>query len=326
METALLPSLPAATHSAPRAGAPGILNALTVDVEEYYHATIVQEAVRGGARCAFESRVVPAADRLLSLLADHRVTATLFVLGEVAAAHPQLIRRMASLGHEIACHGYSHTRISSLTRQQFRSDIARAKGLLEDLTSEPVVGYRAPDFSLPLDPAWVYDTLAALGFTYDSSVYPIRHDRYGDPSAPRAPYALRTGAASPLVELPVGTLRLMGANLPIGGGGYFRLLPLGFVRWGIRRVNRGEHRPVVFYVHPWELDPDQPSVPMPAAQRFRHYVGLRRTQQKLAALLAAVRFGCVREVYAFVQATGRPRTSGVAAPESESRPRRGPLD
>jgi polysaccharide deacetylase family protein (PEP-CTERM system associated) len=277
---------------------PPIVNALSVDVEDYYHASIFQEATKALGPRRFESRVVAAVDRVLSLLARHHVVATFFVLGEVAAAQPALVRLIASLGHEIACHGYDHSLVSSLSPCQFRASVGKAKHLLEDLTSKAVVGYRAPTFSMSSARSWAYSTLAELGFTYDSSVYPINHDRYGEPSAPRTVHIVYPGPPHPLLEVPIGTLRLLGVNWPIGGGGYFRLLPARLVQWGIHRVNAVESQPVVFYLHPWELDPGQPCVPMSLHHRFRHRVGLRRTEGKLTTLLGATRFSTISGVFA----------------------------
>ena len=272
-----------------------VINALTVDVEEYYHTTIFQEATRG-LSIQRESRVVAATDKLLDLFAVHGATATFFVLGEVAVEHPALVRRIAAAGHEVACHGYGHQLVPCQPPEDFREDVRRAKTLLEDLSGQPVLGYRAPSFSIGAAESWAYDVLLELGFRYDSSSYPIRHDRYGNVRGPRFPYAIRDNGAGRLIEFPIGTTRLLGANLPIGGGGYFRLLPFPVIRWGIGRVNRSEGRPVLFYVHPWEVDRGLPRPPMAWHHRCRHYVGIARTEAKLDALLRGFPFTTVREV------------------------------
>jgi polysaccharide deacetylase family protein (PEP-CTERM system associated) len=272
-----------------------VINALSVDVEEYYHTTIFQEATRRLSNQR-ESRVVAATDRLLNLFAAHRVSATFFILGKVASDHPALVRRIAAAGHEIACHGYDHELVSGQRPEEFREDVHRAKVLLEELAGQPVLGYRAPSFSITPAEPWAYDILLEMGFHYDSSNYPIRHDRYGNARGPRFPYAIRDNGTGRLMEFPIGTTRLLGTNLPIGGGGYFRLLPLPVIRWGIQRTNRSEGAPVLFYIHPWELDRGLPRPPMAWRHRFRHYVGIARTEAKLSALLRGVPFTTVREV------------------------------
>jgi polysaccharide deacetylase family protein (PEP-CTERM system associated) len=272
-----------------------VVNALSIDVEEYYHATLYQEAV-GGVTGGLESRVEASTDRILALLGAARVKATFFVLGEVASAHPRLVRRIATGGHEVACHDYHHTLVFERTPEVFRADVRRARAVLQDVAGQPVTGYRAPSFSIGTGQRWAYAILAEEGFRYDSSVYPIVHDRYGDRVAPRFPHEIwRSGDAS-LVEFPIGTLRCAGVNLPIGGGGYFRLLPGGLVRAGIRRVNTVERQPVMFYFHPWELDPGQPRPAMSWARRFRHYVGQRGHEAKLTRLVGSIPFTTAREV------------------------------
>jgi polysaccharide deacetylase family protein (PEP-CTERM system associated) len=280
-----------------------IANVLTVDVEEYYHAAIFRRGA-GVARAGFASRVEQSMSRLAGLMRAHQARATLFVLGEVAAAHPALLRSLAADQHEIACHGDRHDDVCSLTPDEFRADIRRAKAQIEDVVGQAVIGYRAPNFSIGPAQSWAYQILAEEGFEYDSSLHPIHHDRYGRPDGPRFPYEIWTDGTSSLTEFPIGTVRLCGVNLPIGGGGYFRLLPYGVVSSGIRRVNAREHQPVMFYLHPWELDPGQPRPSMPWHHRFRHYVGLEQEEAKLEQLFTEFRFGTAR---AFLQA----RVSGV---------------
>ena len=275
-----------------------VVNVLSVDVEEYYHATIFREGIGGRAAGSFVSRVEESMDRVLALLADADVRATCFVLGEVAAAHPATVRKIAGEGHEVACHGYRHELVSRQSRQRFRADIGRAKRLLEDISATSVIGYRAPNFSIGVGQTWAYDILIEEGFRYDSSVYPILHDRYGDRDSPRFPYEVRRNRHGGLVEVPIGTTRLLGVNLPIGGGGYFRLLPPALVRGGIKRVNTTEGQPIVFYFHPWELDPDQPRPSMRWRHRFRHYVGLEKEEAKLSRLLRDFRFGTIQRIFA----------------------------
>jgi polysaccharide deacetylase family protein (PEP-CTERM system associated) len=272
-----------------------VVNALSIDVEEYYHATVFQEAVKG-TTAGLESRVQATTERILAILAARGVRATFFVLGEVGDRHPVVVRRIAQEGHEIACHGYDHTLVSQLSPEEFRADVHRSKAVLEEVGGQSVVGYRAPSFSIGPGQRWAYQILAEEGFGYDSSVYPILHDRYGDRMAPRFPYEIWRRGYERLIEVPIGTVRLLGLNLPVGGGGYFRLLPGRLISAGIRRVNAAEGRPIVFYVHPWELDPDQPQPPMAWHRRLRLCMGQRRHEAKLKVLLERVTFGTVREV------------------------------
>jgi polysaccharide deacetylase family protein (PEP-CTERM system associated) len=268
-----------------------------VDVEEYFHAKVFQEGTNG-ARTGLQSRVEASTERVLALLASSGARATFFVLGQVAANHPNLVRKIAGEKHEVACHGDGHELVSRQTPPEFRADVRRAKALLEDITGESVVGYRAPNFSIARAQAWAYEILMAEGFRYDSSLYPIRHDSYGDHDAPRFQHdVLRNGSAR-LIEFPIGTTRLLGVNLPIGGGGYFRLLPMALTRAGIRRVNARERQPVLFYFHPWELDPHQPRPAMPWRNRVRHYIGMAREEKKLARLFHDIKFATIRDVLA----------------------------
>ena len=270
-----------------------VVNALSVDVEEYYHALVFREGT-GGAR--WESRVEASTTQVLELFARHGIRGTFFVLGEVAVAHPRIVRAIARAGHEIACHGYHHELVSGQTPAVFQADIRRAKAVLEDLSGARVQGYRAPNFSIGREQRWAYDVLLEEGFEYDSSTYPILHDRYGQLDAPRFPHEVRRTAHGRLIEFPIGTARVLGWNFPVGGGGYFRLLPGGLIRLGIRRVNVREGRPTMFYFHPWELDPEQPRPPMAWRHRFRHYVGMEAEARKLDRLLASVLFAPAREV------------------------------
>jgi polysaccharide deacetylase family protein (PEP-CTERM system associated) len=273
-----------------------VVNALSVDVEEYYHALVFRDGTKGRPPGRLESRVEDSVERVLRLFAERELRATFFVLGEVASAHPVLVRKIAGNGHEIACHGLHHELVSGQPPAGFRADVRQAKEILEDLTGEPVVGYRAPNFSIGRGQRWAYDVLLEEGFRYDSSTYPILHDRYGDPGAPRFPYAIHWNGGERLMEFPIGTVRRGGVNLPIGGGGYFRLLPATWIRRGIERVNRREGRPAMFYFHPWELDPDQPRPAMRWPHRLRHYVGMRRAEAKLTHLLDSLRFTAARDI------------------------------
>jgi polysaccharide deacetylase family protein (PEP-CTERM system associated) len=272
-----------------------IRNALSVDVEEYYHGMEFERAVPGAAR-RLPSRVEASVERVLALLGEHGVRGTFFTVGAVAEAHPSMVRKIDGEGHETACHGYRHELVSRQDPVSFREDVRRARGVLEDLTGKPILGYRAPNYSIGSAQRWAYQILAEEGFRYDSSIYPIRHDRYGDPTAPRFPRPLGAATTSGLIEFPIGTIRILGVNFPVGGGGYFRLFPERWIRSAIQRVNRVEKQPVMFYFHPWELDPGQPRVPMPPHHRFRHYVNLSRMPRKLDTLLRHIPFSTAREV------------------------------
>ena len=274
------------------------LNALTVDLEEYYHGAEFEAALGFGGRERLPSRVQTSTRCVLDLLARHATRATFFVVGSVAERQGRLVRRIAAEGHEIACHSYAHQLVSRLRPAEFRTDLRRAKGVLEDLTGQRVLGYRAPNYSLGPGERWAYETLLEEGFAYDSSSYPIHHDRYGEPAAPRFPYVVLQRGGRTLVEFPIGTARLFGVNVPIGGGGYFRLLPVALTRGGIRRVNGTEGRGVMFYFHPWELDAAQPRAQMPLHHRFRHYVNLERFADKLGVILSSFSFAPAIEVLA----------------------------
>ena len=271
------------------------VNVLTVDVEEYYHAAVFREATAGRDGEPWPSRVGASVHRLLEVFERTGARGTFFTLGEVARAHRSVVRDIARAGHEIACHGDRHAAVWSQSPAEFRADVRQAKATLEEVAGEAVLGYRAANFSIGRAQGWAYDVLIEEGFRYDSSVYPIWHDRYGDHRAPRFPHEIRRSQDGTLMEFPIGTLRILGCNLPIGGGGYFRLLPLAWTIRGIRRINTREQRSVMFYTHPWELDPGQPRPPMGWRHRLRHYVGMEHQATKLEALLRGFAFGPARE-------------------------------
>jgi polysaccharide deacetylase family protein (PEP-CTERM system associated) len=270
------------------------LNALTVDVEDYFQVSALAPHIDRSSWDQRPCRVERNVRRLLELFAERDAKATFFTLGWVAERYPQLVRDIVAGGHELASHGYGHLRASDQTPEQFRDDIGRAKKMLEDIAGVPVLGYRAPSFSIGYSNPWAFDVLLDSGYRYSSSVYPVRHDHYGMPDAPRFPYQARPG----LVEIPVTTTRLLGRNVPAGGGGYFRLAPYALSRWALRRVNRVDQRPAIFYFHPWEIDPGQPRVSGTSLKtRFRHYVNLARTEPRLGRLLGDFRWGRVDEVF-----------------------------
>lgn len=278
-------------RSRPQPATP-VVNAMSVDVEDYFQVSAFERVVRRDVWPAFLSRVSANTDRLLDLFAREQVHATFFILGWVAERFPALVRRIVDEKHEVASHGYAHRLVYHQTPEEFRSDIRRAKAAIEDAAGVPVTGYRAPSFSVTRDCLWAFDVLAEEGYAYDTSVYPIHHDRYGIPDAPRHPY-LVTRPAGAIWEVPGSTVRLAGVNLPIGGGGYFRILPYAWIRWGFGHLNRIEGRPGVFYLHPWEIDPLQPRFRVPLLSRFRHYYRLASTESQLTRLVREFRFGPV---------------------------------
>jgi polysaccharide deacetylase family protein (PEP-CTERM system associated) len=269
----------------------GLQVVLSFDVEEHFRIEAAAGlTVAPALQADYAARVTTATDWILRQLDDHGVRATFFVLGTVARDQPALVRALHRAGHEVACHGWDHRRLHHLTPASFRDDVRRSKDALEQLTGVPVLGYRAPTFSVVRGTAWAVDVLAELGLAYDSSVYPVWHDRYGVPEAPRWPFRVR-GREHTLLELPPATLRLCGGHLPVGGGGYFRLLPLCLMEWALAQTARAGRPPVaVLYFHPWEFDPDQPRLSLRGLRRFRTYVGLARSRPRLQTLLERHRF------------------------------------
>jgi polysaccharide deacetylase family protein (PEP-CTERM system associated) len=290
-----------------------IVNAMTIDVEDYFHVSAFDGFVPRSQWEQLESRVCGNTDRLLDLLAEHGVRGTFFVLGWVAERHPALVGRIAAAGHEVASHGYGHRLVYDQTPAAFRDDVRRAKALLEQAAGVLVSGYRAPSYSIVPRSLWALDVLIEEGYTYDASIFPIRHDRYGIPVSARHPYVIDR-AQGRLVEAPASTAEVGGTNLPIGGGGYFRLLPYGWTRWGIRRVNQAERRPVIFYLHPWEIDPDQPRLHAGLLSRVRHYRNLDQTETRLRRLLKDFAWGSLRSILPSFGAERVPHGASVALP------------
>ncbi|MCC6198215.1 MAG: DUF3473 domain-containing protein [Burkholderiales bacterium] len=271
-----------------------ISNALTIDVEDYFQVSAFAGKVARENWDSLPCRIEANVGHILDLLAEANVRATFFTLGWIAERYPALIRTIVDAGHEIASHGYDHYRATEQGYGAFLADIRLAKAVLEDLARAPVKGYRAPSFSVGPANDWAFDCIAEAGYRYSSSVYPIRHDHYGVPDAPRFAYEVRPG----LVEVPVATVRVLNANWPAGGGGYFRLLPYKVSRWSLRRVNDVDRQPAIFYFHPWELDPEQPRVPgISFKTRFRHYLNLERTAPRLRRLLCDFRWDRVDHVF-----------------------------
>ncbi|HEV8109047.1 MAG TPA: XrtA system polysaccharide deacetylase [Burkholderiales bacterium] len=282
---------------------PEIANALSVDVEDYFQVSALAPHIPRADWDRIPCRVERNVDTILSLFAESGARATFFTLGWIAERYPELVRRIVAEGHELASHGYGHLRIHEQTPADFAQDIGRAKALLEDLSGTPVKGYRAPSFSIGPRTLWAFECIAQAGYRYSSSVYPVRHDLYGMPDAPRFPYRPRAD----LLEIPVTTAAVLNRNLPAGGGGYFRLLPYAASRALIRRVNQVDRRSAIFYFHPWEIDPAQPRVQGAGVKaRFRHYVNLRRTEPRLRRLLRDFRWRTVDEVFLAPEAAGAP--------------------
>jgi polysaccharide deacetylase family protein (PEP-CTERM system associated) len=286
---------------------------MSVDVEDYFQVSAFDGHISRERWDGLESRVCRNTERLLEIFDEASVAATFFVLGWVAERHPSLVRTIARAGHEIASHGYGHALVYDMTPDQFREDVRRAKALLESISGMPVLGYRAPSYSITRDSQWALDVLASEGHVYDASIFPIHHDRYGIPDAPRHAHskALPHGT---IWEFPGSTVRCAGQNLPIGGGGYFRLLPYAWTRWGIQHVNRVESKPVMFYLHPWEIDPEQPRIAAPLLSRFRHYQNLEKTERRLRRLLQDFAFAPAFNVLSTATAIPGIAAAQMAAP------------
>ena len=288
-----------------------ITNALTIDVEDYFQVSAMAPYISRGEWDQLECRVERNVDRILALLDLHATHATFFTLGWVAERYPQLVRRIVSQGHELASHGFGHERASDLSRADFMADLIRAKRLLEDVGGVVVRGYRAPSFSIGKGNLWAFDCLRETGHVYSSSIYPIKHDHYGMPDAPRFAHTVAGG----LIEIPVTTLRMGSRNLPSSGGGYFRLLPYALSRWMIRRVNAVDGMPALFYFHPWVIDLAQPRVAgINLKTRFRHYVNIGRMEQRLAALLKDFRWGRMDEIFLGQALPVKPAPAARATP------------
>ena len=274
-----------------------IRNAMTVDVEDYFQVSAFERHIDRSSWDELPCRVEANTDRVLALFAGNDVRATFFILGWVAERFPGLVRRIADAGHEVASHGFAHVRVTEQAPDEFARDVSRTKKLLEDASGRQVTGFRAASFSIGRDNLWALDTLAESGYRYSSSIYPVRHDLYGMPEAPRFPFRHGDGDGG-ILEVPITTVSIFDQNMPCGGGGYFRLLPYAYFRWALRRVHRRDKRPAVFYFHPWEIDPEQPRPPgIGFKTRFRHYVNLSKTEARLARLLGDFEWGRMDEIF-----------------------------
>ncbi len=283
-----------ARHDVLRTRADATVNALTIDVEDYFQVSAFAPYIKRDTWDRIPCRAEANVSRILDMLAARKAKATFFTLGWIAERHPLIVRAIVAGGHELASHGYGHLRASEQTPLEFTSDIVRAKKLLEDIGGVEVKGYRAPSFSINQKNLWALDCIRDAGYRYSSSIYPVKHDHYGMPDAPRFAYA----SLPDLVEVPVTTVDLFNRHWPAGGGGYFRLLPYSLSRWLLKRVNRVDGEPCMFYFHPWEIDPGQPRVAgIDAKTRFRHYLNLDRMQSRLDQLLDDFRWDRVDRVF-----------------------------
>ena len=290
-----------------------IVNALTIDVEEYFHPSEVQRFVGMNRWSSLPSRVERETGEVLELLAKHSVQATCFILGWVAERYPELIKRIAAAGHEIGCHSYAHQLVYDLTPQQFKADTQRALAVIADATGEVPKSYRAPSYSVTERSLWALEILIECGIKVDSSIYPIEHDRYGIPGFQRRAHTLQT-PSGPILEVPIATTQLShGALAPVGGGAYLRLLPYRYTAAGIRRINAREEQPACVYFHPWEIDPDHPRLAQGFAARLRTYSGLRGMRRKIERLLTDFRFSTLASVYSPEKLAHEILVSGVAA-------------
>ncbi len=273
-----------------------ITNAMTVDVEEYFQVSAFENTVHREDWPDLASRVEASVDTLLKVFDEQNIKATFFTLGWIAERHPNMIRTIVRLGHELASHGYDHARVTTLTPVAFKQDVVKTRQILEDLSGNPVIGYRAPSYSIDQRTPWAHELLAEAGYRYSTSVYPVKHDLYGMPEAPRFRYRPLPG--SDFWEIPVTTLNVRGKNFPCGGGGFFRLYPYALSRWALNRINQQERQAAMFYCHPWEIDPDQPRPDgLPLKARFRHYLNLSRMQPRIVKLSRDFHWATMRDVF-----------------------------
>lgn len=287
-----------------------VVNAMTVDVEDYFHVSVFDGVIPRHQWDGLDSRVCRNTQRLLEIFEQSGVHATFFVLGWVAERFPSLVQEIAAAGHEIASHGHGHRLVYDLTRAAFRDDVRRSKDVLESATGAPVYGYRAPSYSVTARSLWALDVLIEEGFRYDASIFPIHHDRYGIPESPRHPYVLQREYS--LVEAPGSTVRVGPVNLPVAGGGYFRILPYAWTRWGIGRLNRAERKPAIFYLHPWEIDPDQPRLPVSRLTALRHYSNLDDTMNRLDRMMNDFAFDTIASALNVAGTAAAPATARLA--------------
>ena len=291
-------------HRETQGTAGALIHAMTVDVEDYFHVAAFGHVIKTDEWDQWPCRVEANTDKLLQLFDEVGIKATFFILGWVAERYPQVIRAITTRGHEIASHGYSHQLIYKQTPAVFREETARSKALLEDRTGQAITGYRAASYSITRQSLWALDILSELGFTWDSSIFPVIHDNYGIPGSPRHPYQIELPNGGSMTEFPLTTAKLLGYSLPAAGGGYFRQYPYPLSKWLFKRASEQTSNPQIFYLHPWEVDPDQPRIPGAGwKSRFRHYTNLGRCYRRLEQLLRDFQFGTVRDSLGSVQIT-----------------------
>lgn len=290
-----------------------ITHAMTVDVEDYYHVAAFNKAIDPADWDKWPSRVEANTHRLLQLFDDSQIKITFFILGWVAERYPELVKTIRAQGHEIASHGYSHQLIYKQEQQVFREETAKSKQILEDLGQMPVVGYRAASYSITRKSLWALDILAELGFTWDSSIFPTRHDNYGIPGSPEEPYKIITSSGAILTEFPLTTAKVFGQSVPAAGGGYFRQYPYALSRWLFERASLEQTKPQIFYLHPWEIDPDQPRVPNASwFSNFRHYTNLKRCLPRLERMIGDFQFGTISQSLGSATVTKELRIADLA--------------
>lgn len=272
-----------------------LANAMSVDVEDYFQVSAFENLVSRDDWADIASRIPSNIAKILAIFDAKNIKATFFTLGWVCEHYPEVVRSIADAGHEIASHGSEHSRIGTLSPKQFRNDVESTRKRLEDLSGTAVTGYRAPSFSIGRKTLWAHDVLAEAGYQYSSSIFPVTHDHYGIPDAPRFPFRSASGA---ILEIPMSSLRLFGRNWPCAGGGYFRLMPLSYSKWAVKRINVQERMPAIFYFHPWEIDPEQPRIPgVSAKTRFRHYLNLEKFEFRLTQMLESFRWDRVDNIF-----------------------------
>ena len=277
---------------------PSLLHCMSIDVEEHFQVAAFDNPARRNQWHSLESRVERNIELILACLEENQIRATMFVLGWVGERHPRLVRQMAEAGHEIASHGYAHELVTAQTRVQFRHDIKRAKSVLEDACGCPVIGYRAPTFSIVQDTLWALPILLEEGYSYDSSIFPVYHDQYGIPGANPIPH-IRSTQSGPIWEIPPSTCKVGWVRLPVAGGGYFRIVPYWLISLLLRKIESAG-QPIIFYLHPWEFDPEQPKMRGSLLSRLRHYWNLDKTEARYQRLIRDFRFGPIREAFPMI--------------------------
>jgi polysaccharide deacetylase family protein (PEP-CTERM system associated) len=274
-----------------------IVNFLTVDVEDYFMVSAFSDVVGIHQWGNYESRIESNTLRVLNIIDKYSMKGTFFILGWVAEHYPEIVKEIDRRGHEVACHSYCHRLVYTITPEEFREDTRKAKAIIESIIGKEISGYRAPSYSITENTIWALEILEEEGFKYDSSIFPIRHDRYGFPAYSRFPRMEETGTDGKILEVPLSTIKIFGENLPVCGGGYLRMYPLWFTHYAIRKINEKEKRSAIVYVHPWELDPDQPRLRGTRLSMFRHYINLGKTESRLESLLGTSKFQSIRDIF-----------------------------